>query len=215
MRVIFFALLLANALMAAAIYLHVPSGADAGLLQQQIEPQRIRIVPLQEARASTPAPTPAVAACLEWRGLGRTDAERARARLETEGLGAKTSQRIAEQPSRFWVYLPPAPGREETNRRIDQLKAAGLADYFLVQDPGRWRNALSLGLFRSEAAAQKFLDEVRTKGFDYAELSERGPNQESVTLVVRDPSDDEAARVAALRADFPDSELKATTCDQP
>lgn len=218
MRVLFFALLLANALMAAALYLHEPEGPEAGLLQQQIEPQKIRVVPLEEARSSmgSRAPAaPALAACLEWGGFGREEGERARARLESDGLGGKVSTRTGEPPTSFWVYLPPAPSREETNRRIEALKAKGLADYFVVQDPGRWRNALSLGLFRSEESAQKFLDEVRAKGFDYAELREGGPKAEALTLVIRDPTDAEAARVAAMRADFPGTELKAATCAQP
>ncbi len=218
MRVLLVALLLANALMAAALYLHVPEGPEAGLLQQQIEPQKIRIVPPEEARSSTTsrAPAaPALEACLEWSGFGREDADRARARLDNDGLGAKISTRTGEQPSSYWVYLPPAANREETNRRIEALKTKGLADYFVVQDAGRWRNALSLGLFRSEESAQKFLDEVRAKGFDYAELREGGPKAEALTLVIRDPTDAEAARVAALRADFPGTELKAATCAQP
>ncbi|HSO06410.1 MAG TPA: SPOR domain-containing protein [Pelomicrobium sp.] len=218
MRVLLFALLLANALMAAALYLHVPEGPEAGLLQQQIEPQKIRIVPLEEARTSmtSRAPTaPTLTACLEWSGFGPAEADRVRARLESDGLAAKTSARTGEHPSSFWVYLPPAANREETNRRIEALKTRGLTDYFVVQDQGRWRNALSLGLFRSEESAQKFLEEVRAKGFDYAELREGGPKAEAVTLVIRDPSDAEAERVAALRADFPGTELKAATCAQP
>jgi hypothetical protein len=210
---LFIALLLANALLAAAIAVHEPAGGEAGLLQQQISPERIRIVPLEQALADSRPRAPAVAACLEWGTLGQDDAERAQSRLRSEGLGAKTTARTSEQPSSFWVYLPPAANREETNRRIEALKARGFSDYFLVQDPGRWRNALSLGLFRSAESAERFLEEVRGKGFDIAELAERGPNETTVTLVIRDPTDAEAARVAAVRADFPGTDLRATTCE--
>lgn len=213
MRMVFIALLLANVLLAAAIYLYEPAGGDAGLLEQQISPERIRVVPLEQARAESRRDAPAVVACLEWGVLGRDDAERAQARLRGDGLGAKTTARTTEQASSFWVYLPPAPNREETNRRIEALKARGFSDYFVVQDPGRWRNALSLGLFRSAESAEKFLEEVRGKGFDIAELAERGPKETAVTLVIRDPTDAEAARVAAVRADFPGTELKATPCE--
>jgi hypothetical protein len=212
-RVLFIALLVANALMAAAIVFHDPGGREAGLLEQQIQPEKIRIVPLEEAIATRQGPASKVAACLEWGVLAKEDAERARSRLETEGLGAKTSERATEHAGSFWIYLPPAANREETNQRIDSLKSKGLTEYFLVQDPGRWRNAISLGLFRSAESANKFLEDVRAKGFDYAEMSERGPREPAVTLIIRDPSDVEAARIASIRADFPGTELKATTCE--
>ncbi|MFZ5555909.1 MAG: SPOR domain-containing protein [Pseudomonadota bacterium] len=213
MKIVFFALLIMNAFIAGWIYWKEASRIDTGFLQQQIQPEKIRIVPLEEARSAGPRTAPAVAACLEWGVLAREEAERARSRLESEGLGAKTSARTTEQSASVWVYLPPAPSRDETSRRIEELKSKGLTDYFLVQDPGRWRNAISLGLFRSAESADKFLEEVRAKGFDYAELSQRGPKEQVVTLVIRDPSDAEAARVAAMRGDFPGTELKAIPCE--
>ncbi|WP_347261631.1 SPOR domain-containing protein [Rudaea sp.] len=64
----------------------------------------------------------------------------------------------------YWVYLP-APGNRE--RALDiarQLSSKGISDYYVVT-AGEQPNAISLGLFREQANADKRLGEIRALGF--------------------------------------------------
>src|SRR5580765_3016645 len=64
----------------------------------------------------------------------------------------------------YWVYLP-APGNRE--RALDiarQLSSKGISDYYVVT-AGEQPNAISLGLFREQANADKRLAEIRALGF--------------------------------------------------
>lgn len=64
----------------------------------------------------------------------------------------------------YWVYLP-APGNRE--RALDiarQLSSKGISDYYVVT-AGEQPNAISLGLFREQANADKRLNEIRALGF--------------------------------------------------
>ena len=70
-------------------------------------------------------------------------------------LGGKLSQRQVELDRGYWVYFPPLKNKEAVNRKIAELKALGINDYFVVQGPGHWQNAISLGVFKTGDAAQK------------------------------------------------------------
>jgi hypothetical protein len=103
--------------------------------------------------------------------------------------------------------------RQDVNEKIGELKALGITEYFLVQDAGRWRNAISLGIFRTEEAARKFLSRLEGKGVRSAVVGERSQKVTAVTYVVKDPDVALTRRLAEIRAEFPGSELRAAACD--
>lgn len=216
MRGLFLALLLVNVVAAAAYLQFGPSGgAGNQLLSQQINPGQIRIVPpARLAAAPGPAPDAAAAsACIEWGAFSGAEAERAGVVLEELKLGSRLSRRGREETTGYWVYIPPLQTRQDVNEKIGELKALGITEYFLVQDAGRWRNAISLGIFRTEEAARKFLSRLEGKGVRSAVVGERSQKVTAVTYMVKDPDVALTRRLAEIRAEFPGSELKAAACD--
>lgn len=129
------------------------------------------------AQAVTPAPAPAPApvadsVCVYWSGLNASDADRLTALLVA--AGADPRQSSAEAPSSWWVRIPPQGSREAAERRVRELRAQGVADLFIVQDPGPNQFAISLGLFKTEASSNQHLAQLRAKGVRGAGVSTRG-----------------------------------------
>ena len=112
----------------------------------------------------------------------------------------------------YWVYVPPLKSKAETDRKIGELKALGITDFFLVQDSGQWRNAISLGIFRTDEAAQGFLNKLKDRGVRSAVAERRENFLKQIAFMVREPDPAMVARLAALQKEFPGSELKATSC---
>ena len=64
----------------------------------------------------------------------------------------------------FWVYLAPRDSREQAVAAIKDLKQKGVKDVLLVRE-GDLLNAISLGLFSSQATVNHRLNEIKTKGY--------------------------------------------------
>src|SRR5688572_8527754 len=157
MRLVFLALLLANAAFFAWSRHSAPdkTAADANPLARQVEPEKLKIVPPGELRPPPPAPKPAAAAaplvaCLEWGSFTVSDYPRAEKALEPLALGGRLAQRRTEEVAGWWVHMPPQGSRQAALRKSGELKALGVQDYFIVAEDGEWRWALSLGVYRTE-----------------------------------------------------------------
>jgi hypothetical protein len=82
----------------------------------------------------------------------------------------------------------------------------------VVQDAGQWRNAISLGIFRTDEAAQAFRAGLRQRGVRSAIVTRRENFLKQVTFYVREPGEGVVARLTALQQEFPGSEMKAGPC---
>jgi hypothetical protein len=150
--------------------------------------------------------------CMEWGDFSGTDLTRAAAALAALQLGNQLSQHQMERDIGYWVYIPPLKNKAAVNKKIGELKDLGIREYFVVQSAGRWRNAISMGVFKSRDAAQNFLNHLRAKGVHSAQLGERA--SKLITTVFRlDKADSAtAAKIADIQKDFPGSELKNVPC---
>jgi hypothetical protein len=216
MRLVFLALLLANlALFAYARYGAEQATAAARLPLLQISPEKIRPLKADGApRAAAPAPAAAApsAVCLEWGLFAGPDAARADAEIAALGLPPAQLQRVVIDAGGHWVYMPPLKTRAEVDRKIGELKALGVVDFFVVQEPAQWRNAISLGIFRSEEAASAFLAALRDKGVRSAVSARRENFLKQIAWYVREPAEATVSRLTELQRAFPGSELKAAPC---
>ena len=200
MRTLFLLLLAAGlGFFAWVRFLAAPDPAiDSRPLAQQIEPEKLRVVPESELARTPPpaaakpkpgpapaAPEPAPLACLEWGSFSPADATRAEQRLEPLALGARLAQYRGEETAGWWVFIPPQPSRAAAQKKAAELKQLGVNDYFVVQEEGRQRWALSLGVFRSEEAARAHLDALRAKGVKSAQVGQRETRVPKVWFQVR------------------------------
>jgi hypothetical protein len=186
MRLVFLLLVLANVAFLAWSRHVAPVNAvsPAPTLARQIEPEKLKIVPPADPNAPAPrpaaaAPKPApaplapAAACLEWGSFTLADYPRAEKALESLGLSGRLAQRRTEETAAWWVFIPPQGSRQGALKKAAELKALGVEDYFIVAEETDSRWALSLGVFRTEEAAQARLAALRGQGVRSAQMARR------------------------------------------
>ncbi|MGA9666110.1 MAG: SPOR domain-containing protein [Gallionella sp.] len=162
---------------------------------------------------SAPAPGSHIApACLEWGDFSGPDLARATAALSALQLGDKLSRRQVEQDIGYWVYIPPLKNRAAMNRKIAELKALGVTEYFVVQGAGHWQNAISLGVFKSRDAAQNFLNYLHSKGVHTAKVGERASKLKTTIFKLNRIDAPTLEKLTAMQKDFAGSELKNVPC---
>ena len=220
-RMIFLLLVLGNlAFFAWDRYLRVPVSAAEHIQQVQITPEKIRIVKSAAPRTAAPQPVPAVAAetkaaaaCLEWGVfVGPPEAARADAAMAEAKLPAPQTRRVLTDVDGHWVLIPPLKSPAEAAKVIENLKALGVTEYSIVPEPPQWRNAISLGIFRTEEAARTLLAEVQKKGVANVGIQRRERFFQQMVYYVREPGEADVAKLAALRNRVPGSEVKAVAC---
>lgn len=153
-----------------------------------------------------------VPVCLEWGDFSGADLKFATAALSALQLGSRLDSRQIEQIIRYWVYIPPLGSKAAVNQKVEQLKARGVAEYFIVQDAGHWRNAISLGVFKTQEAAQNYLNVLRGKDVRSARVGERAGKQKATIFILNGVSPATEARLDSMQKDFPGSELKNFPC---
>ena len=135
-----------------------------------------------------PASPPISLKCLEWGSFTLTDVSRAEKSLEPLSLGTRLAQRRTEETAGWWVFIPPqkvANQRQAALRKAAELRSLGVEDYFIVQEEGQHRWALSLGVFRTEDAAQARLAALRSQGVRTAVVGARETVVPKVWLQVK------------------------------
>lgn len=160
--------------------------------------------------AARPPATAPAAKCMEWGSFTLTDAPRAEKALEPLGLGGRLAQRRTEEQALWWVFIPPADtGRAGAMRKASELKALGVEDYFIVQDEGPYRWAVSLGVFRTEEAARARLAAVHTQGVRSAQLGARETIVPKVWLQVKGVDGALEAKLREVTRAIEGSELRS------
>jgi hypothetical protein len=212
-------LLLANLGFFTWIYFGAGRASDEPqLMEQQLNPQAIRLLrpdqvaALAAERAKQTAKSPpkaTVAACLELGAFIPGDVARVQQALEPLALGSRLSLRRVEEIASYWVFMPPQRNRQAANQKAAELKKLGVEDFFIVQEDPKFRFAISLGVFKTQEAAQSRLAELRAKGVRTARVGPRETSVQKVYFTVREVPDALASRLNELRQSFAGSELKA------
>jgi hypothetical protein len=208
MRALFLLLLLANlVLLTYAWHVSHQSNPDATLFNQQLNADKVRII----------APRPLVLprpkrACLEWGPFGASEQKAAQSALEALKLGEHVSTHDVQVVAGYWVYIPPLKNKAEVERKIAELERLGVKDYYAVEGQGPMKNAISLGLFRTEEAATGYLEGLQQKGVRSARAGNREHRVTLTVFVVREPDIAATSKLAELRFQFPGSEVRAVDC---
>lgn len=228
MKALVFLLVLANLLFYAfgAGYFGRLDNPDAGRIEHQVSPERMRIVSRGEAPAApvkaaepvkeeAPAPVPADAVppesakeevakvvevpsvCLAWDHLAVADADRLAGVVAAKFKDFKVTRRtIAAEGNGWWVYIQPQASKAEAEKKGSELRELEITDFFVVQD-GVNRHAISLGVFSSEKGAQDRLAELKAKGVRSARVAPRPGKDSTVKLLATGPATDKSALIAA------------------
>jgi len=182
-------------------------------LGREIEPQKMKVIAPAElpALATRPAPAPVALKCIEWGSFTLGDAPRAEKALEPLQLGTRLAPRRTDEAAGWWVFIPPQASRAAALKKAAELKALAVEDYFIVQDEGPTRWALSLGVFRSEDAAQARLAALRSQGVRSAQIGARETLVPKLWLQVKGVDGSLYARLRELARSMEGSELRECT----
>jgi hypothetical protein len=153
-------------------------------------------------KTALPAPESAPLACVEWGSFSPQDAPRAEQRLEPLSLGTRLAQFRGEETAGWWVFIPPQSNRATAQKKAAELKKLGVDDYFVVQEEGKLRWALSLGVFRTEDAARARLEALRARGVRSAQVGRRETRVPKVWFQVRTVDGALNARLQEIARDF-------------
>lgn len=199
------------------------SEGDAARVQPTAEPEKIPVKqdPLVatavQATVSAPAPAPVIAKpepllCLEWGEFSGSELLKAKKVLSEFRLGEKLSQREVEYNTSYWVYMPPLKDRKAVIRKVREIKKLGITEYFAVNTPDKWANAISLGVFKTREAAENHLEHLKTKGIRTAIVGDRGIKLNATWFLLNGVDQEVRARLEARQKDFSGSEMLNVTC---
>jgi hypothetical protein len=224
MKTVFLLLVLANVAFFAYGWTtreRLPQGSVAAL---EVSPEKIRLLkpgekPPPSSRAPSEAPAAVAAAapavCIEWGAVAGAEVARAEAAIASLSLPESRVQRTPTNAGGYWVYLPPVESKAQLDRSVGQLTALGITDFYVVQEATPWRNAVSLGIFKSEEAAKSFLQTIHTRGVTAAVAGRRENLLKQFAYFVQEPDEVTVASLARLQSDFPGTRIKAVPCPQP
>jgi len=205
-RTLFLILVFTNVAFFASRYYaeYFPSrGADP--VAQQLQPERIKLVAPDELARMVGRRQ---AACVELGPIAAGDAVRAEEAVSGIAAGLKVSQRRVDEAGRWWVFVPPLATRQAATQRIAELRRQGIEDSSLISDDPQWRNAISLGVFRSEDAANKRADELRKRGVRGVEAAPHEGPGARVYVQLRDAPEPVRGKLAELKESFPGAEIR-------
>lgn len=214
-----FVLFLNLALFAAMQWGALLFPADPALQSQPpLNPEKITLLPASATPASAVPGLPTQvsltegASCLEWGEFNAATRAAANKALAPLALGSALLEREVERSPAYWVYLPPQKNKADVARKIAQLKARGVKEYFVVQEAGAWHNAISLGIFKTPEAAQAFLQELRGKGVNSAQSGERTNAGRATVFQIVDPVPAVVEKLNVLQKRFAGTTLKRLPC---
>ena len=131
------------------------------------------------ADPATPPPAapaaPAALVCTEVANLREADARRFETRLAKLDLGERQSRREVASTdfTSYIVFIPPQPSKEAADRKAEELKALDITNFFIMNADSPMKWAISLGVFKSEAAAQTQLAALVKQGVHSAKVAGR------------------------------------------
>lgn len=183
------------------------------------DPEPIAAAPPKKTIAKAiepkPAPEPATRepACFTLGPFTKASAASRTAKAISE-LGVEVGRREVSQrtPKGYWVFLPPANSYQAAKRMVAELQKKGLKDLFIM-GKGSHANAISLGLFKNEDAAEDRYQRVKKMGLN-AELETQYRVSQQAWLDITVPGGETTtvARIIELSEGLKKTELGQRKC---
>jgi hypothetical protein len=212
MRTAILLLILANVVLFGYARLDRAAQSEAGRLGAQVQPDRIRVLSSQQVAALAPGKVAALPdVCVEWGPFAEADRVRAQADIEPLQLGRLVTQRSVAADPVWWVNIGPVATRSAADKRAAELRLLAIDDLSVVE-AGKGQFTVSLGMFRTEAAANARVESLASRGVAVLRVAPRPSGVAQSMLVVRDPPQTAVARLKELQTQYPGSDLRVGTC---
>jgi hypothetical protein len=206
MRALLAILVIANVALAAyALFAPGEAPLEPARFPNQLNADQISIIPPR-------LPSLHKATCMQWGSFAEAELDGVRRALAGAALAERATEVAVPVVVAWWVFIPPLPDRAAADRTVRELQALGVTEYYVMDAEGPTRNAISLGIFKSEEAASTFLQSAQAKGVRGARVGARETRVTQTAVLVRDPDAQVSARLAELALRFPGSELRAIDC---
>ena len=154
---------------------------------------------------------PQAQACVEIGSFVLADARRFETQLAPLNLGDRQSRRNlpGTEVSSYIVYIPPQGSKEAADKKAGELRGLGVTNYFVMSDSSPLRWAISLGVFKTEGAAQNQLAMLMKQGVRSARVAPRMSGSKLLGFQFRDVDATLAAKLEQIRAGYPNTETHA------
>ena len=183
-------------------------------LLNQLNADKLAIISPEKANAASVAAAPDAQdtkpeACLEVASFVLADARRFENQLEPLKLGDRQSRHNlpGSEVSSYIVYIPPQGSKEGADKKAGELRALGVSNYFIMSDNSPLRWGISLGVFKTEGAAQNQLAALMKQGVRTARVAPRMSGSKLLAYQFRDVDATLKAKLEKIRAGFPNAEL--------
>jgi hypothetical protein len=219
-RVLFWVLLVANIGFLSAMQWGGQLWGESVVAQPELNAEKMRLLDAEKIIPTVggTGPTgdqeslPDNFICLEWGEFSDEELKLVNSAMSDLSLEGKLSKREVEYEIKYWVFIPPLKDKAATSEKISQLKERDVSEYFIVQEAGIWQNAISLGVFKTQEAAQSFLTALRAKGVRSAQVGERGSKLKINILRFNEVDTATEAKLTELQRNFTGSELNSVQC---
>lgn len=169
--------------------------------------------PVPDAPAPAAVPKPAVAlVCTEVSNVRPADAIRFDARVAKLDLGTRQTRREIPSTdfSSYIVFIPPQGSKEAADRKAAELKALDVTNFFIMNADSPMKWAISLGVFKSETAAQTQLATLNKQGVHSAKVAGRSSAAATrITYQFRGIDAATSARIEKIAGAFSDLETRS------
>ncbi|GAB4349485.1 MAG: hypothetical protein Kow006_11230 [Gammaproteobacteria bacterium] len=193
-----------------------PPGAQSEEAASAAEPREEESTPAEEAAAESPAAIaeapPPEPFCVRL-GPFREEqpARSAIADLAASGVFATFVQEGESSPTRYIVYLPPAPSRKAALETLRELRRKKIDSF--VFSSGELKNGISLGIFGQQGSAERLLKEMEGKGYRPRMLTRQGEQPRYwLTLGPKNAAKLSEELQAALQERYPEAGYNREAC---
>ena len=168
-------------------------------LQQQIQPDAVRVLPPEELRRleAQVALAPRTIECLATPALDDPQVASVRGALQSWPAGSWALEPVVEPP-RWILYMGKYPDVEQLARKRAELRQLGIS--FEAPLNPQLEPGLSLGAYPNEPSAQQQLEQLAARGVRTARVMQDRPEQRGTRLLLAAVDDALRGRVDELKA---------------
>lgn len=231
LRLFFWLFLLANgALLAFRMGLFAPMfpvKTEPRRMENQLNAEKVKLLPpgtvkrpaLASAGTAVPpdaasvsasaavAPEPKGAqrvACTEIGDFTLTEMRRIEQRLVTLSLGERQLRRNVMEVASHIVFIPSQGNKAGADKKAAELRRIGVTNFFIIQDKTPLRWGISLGVFKTDAAAKAHLANLNRKGVRSARIGARSVSTVKVAYQLRQLDPTELQALDKIMENYPE-----------
>lgn len=167
--------------------------------------------PPTTAPATTPEKKPEAIACTEIGNFLPNDAKRFENLLSALSLGDRQSRFNVPEVASHMVYIPSQGSKEGADKKTIELRGLGINNFYVIQDKSSLQWGISLGIFKTEEAAQKHLVTLNSQGVRTAKVAARNSTTNKVAFQLRNIDLDVKGKLEKIKAGFPQQDIKNCT----